>query len=328
MAAQDAAQRAAALTHRLLAFARRQPLDTKPSDINRIVHGMEDMLRRTLGEQVQLQTMLTGDSWPALTDVNQFENAILNLAINARDAMPDSGRPPSRQEHGARLDYARRHSDVAAGEYVAISVSDTGTGMSPEVVERALDPFFTTKPIGLGTGLGLSMIYGFAKQSRGHLRIYSEEGRGTTIRLYLARAYTDLDLSSVIEAVNPPRGEGETILVVEDDAAVRLLITAVLEELGYKYLEASGAASGDGDFGDGHENRSAADRCWLAHYEWSSLAEFARELRLNEGAVCHRLRRERRGSRRLSRPRHGHADKAVCTQCARAQDETDVGPAT
>jgi signal transduction histidine kinase len=181
VAAQDAAQRAAVLTHRLLAFARRQPLDTKPSDINRIVHGMEDMLRRTLGEQVQLQTMLTGDLWPALTDVNQFENAILNLAINARDAMPDGGRLTIETRNTELdVDYARRHSDVAVGEYVAISVSDTGTGMSPEVVERALDPFFTTKPIGLGTGLGLSMIYGFAKQSRGHLRIYSEEGRGTS----------------------------------------------------------------------------------------------------------------------------------------------------
>ena len=177
-AAQDAAQRAAALTHRLLAFARRQPLDTKPSDINRIVLGMEDMLRRTLGERVELQTMLTGDLWPALTDVNQFENAILNLAINARDAMPDGGRLTIETRNTQLdVDYARRHDDVEAGEYVAISVSDTGIGMSPDVADRAFDPFFTTKPIGLGTGLGLSMIYGFAKQSRGHLRIDSEEGR-------------------------------------------------------------------------------------------------------------------------------------------------------
>ncbi len=242
LAAQTAAQRAAALTHRLLAFARRQPLDTKPSDINRIVLGMEDMLRRTLGERVELQTMLTGDLWPALVDVNQLENAILNLAINARDAMPDGGRICI-ETNNAQLDvdYARKHNDVEAGEYVAISVSDTGTGMSPEVVDRAFDPFFTTKPIGLGTGLGLSMIYGFAKQSHGHLRIYSEEGRGTTVRLYLARAHTDLDLSSVIEAVKPTRGEGETILLVEDDAAVRILITGVLEELGYRFIVASDA---------------------------------------------------------------------------------------
>ena len=178
VAAQNAAQRAAALTHRLLAFARRQPLDTKPSDINRIVLGMEDMLRRTLGERVELQTVLAGDLWPALTDVNQFENAILNLAINARDAMPDGGRLTIETRNTQLdVDYARRHNDVEAGEYVAISVSDTGIGMPPDVADRAFDPFFTTKPIGLGTGLGLSMIYGFAKQSRGHLRIYSEEGR-------------------------------------------------------------------------------------------------------------------------------------------------------
>jgi signal transduction histidine kinase len=242
LAAQESAQRAAALTHRLLAFARRQPLDTRPSDINRIVRGMADMLRRTIGERVELQTMLTGDLWPALTDVNQLENAILNLAINARDAMPDGGRLTI-ETRNTQLDadYARRHIDAEAGEYVVISVSDTGVGMAPDVVERAVDPFFTTKPVGLGTGLGLSMIYGFAKQSRGHLRISSEEGTGTTITLYLARAYTDLDLPSIVEAVKTPRGEGETVLVVEDDAAVRLLVTDVLEELGYRFLEASGA---------------------------------------------------------------------------------------
>jgi signal transduction histidine kinase len=242
LAAQDAAQRAAALTHRLLAFARRQPLDTKPSDINRIVLGMEDLLRQTLGESVELQTILAGDLWPALTDVNQFENAILNLAVNARDAMSAVGQLTIETRNTQLdVDYASRHNDVEAGEYVAISVSDTGIGMSPDVADRAFDPFFTTKPVGLGTGLGLSMTYGYAKQSRGHLRIYSEEGLGTTVTLFLARAYRDLTPPTIIEAVKPPHGDGETILVVEDDAAVRLLITAVLEELGYKYLEASGA---------------------------------------------------------------------------------------
>ena len=242
LAAQDAAQRAAALTHRLLAFARRQPLDTKPSDINRIVLGMEDLLRQTLGESVELQTVLAGDLWPALTDVNQFENAILNLAINARDAMSAGGQLTIETKNAQLdVDYASRHNDVEAGEYVAISVSDTGIGMSPDVVDRAFDPFFTTKPVGLGTGLGLSMTYGYAKQSRGHLRIYSEGGLGTTVALYLARAYTDSTPPTIIEAAKPLHGDGETILVVEDDAAVRLLITAVLEELGYKYLEASGA---------------------------------------------------------------------------------------
>jgi signal transduction histidine kinase len=164
LAAQAAAQRAAALTHRLLAFARRQPLDTTPSDINRIVLGMVDMLCRTLGERVELQTTLAGDLWPALADANQLENAILNLAINARDAMPDGGRIEIKTENThLDVDYARHHNDVETGEYVAIIVSDTGTGMSPEVLDRAFDPFFTTKPIGVGTGLGLSMIYGFAK---------------------------------------------------------------------------------------------------------------------------------------------------------------------
>ena len=279
-AAQESAQRAAALTHRLLAFARRQPLDTKPNDINRIVLGMEDMLRRTLGEQVELQTMLAEDLWPAFTDVNQFESAILNLAINARDAMPDGGRLTI-ETRNTRLDadYAHRQGDVEAGEYVVISVSDTGIGMAPDVADRAFDPFFTTKPIGLGTGLGLSMIYGFAKQSRGHLRLYSEEGRGTTIKLYLARAYTDLDLPAVIGAVESPRGEGETVLVVEDDAAVRLLITAVLEELGYRYLEASGAPQAMTILRSGARVDLLLTDVGLPIMNGRQLAEFARESR-------------------------------------------------
>ncbi|HET6236232.1 MAG TPA: response regulator [Acetobacteraceae bacterium] len=280
LAAQESAQRAAALTHRLLAFARRQPLDTKPSDINRIVLSMEDMLRRTLGERVQLQTILTRDLWAALADVNQFESAILNLAINARDAMPDGGRLTI-ETRNTRLDadYARRHNDVAAGEYVVISVSDTGIGMSPDVAERAIEPFFTTKPIGLGTGLGLSMIYGFAKQSQGHLRIYSEEGVGTTIRLYLARAYTDSDLPPIITAIETPRGEGETILVVEDDAAVRLLVTAVLEELGYSYLEASGAPEAMTILRSGARIDLLLTDVGLPIMNGRQLAEFARESR-------------------------------------------------
>jgi signal transduction histidine kinase/ActR/RegA family two-component response regulator len=277
-AAQTAAQRAAALTHRLLAFARRQPLDTKPNDINRIVHGMEDMLHRTLGERVELRTMLADDLWPALADVNQFENAILNLAINARDAMPDGGRLTIETRNTQLdVDYARRHADVEAGEYVAVSVSDTGVGMPPDVADRAFEPFFTTKPIGLGTGLGLSMIYGFAKQSRGHLQIYSEEGRGTTLRLYLARADTDLDLSLITEAVETPRGEGETILVVEDDAAVRLLVSAVLKELGYRYLEASGAPQAMTILRSGVRIDLLLTDVGLPIMNGRQLAEFARE---------------------------------------------------
>jgi CheY-like chemotaxis protein len=213
--------------------------------------------------------------------VNQFENAILNLAINARDAMPDGGRLTI-ETRNTRLDasYARQQGDVEAGEYVVISVSDTGVGMAPHVADRAFDPFFTTKPIGLGTGLGLSMIYGFAKQSRGHLRIYSEEGRGTTVRLYLARADMDLDLPSAFEAVDPtPRGDGETILVVEDDAAVRLLVTAVLEELGYKYLEASGASQAMTVLKSGRRIDLLLTDVGLPIMNGRQLAEFARELR-------------------------------------------------
>jgi PAS domain S-box-containing protein len=237
-AASASAQRAAALTHRLLAFARRQSLDTKPSDVNALVLGMEDLLHRTLGEQVSLRTELAGGLWPALADDNQLENAILNLAINARDAMPDGGRLTI-ETANARLDaaYAAGVEDVAAGDYVMIAVSDTGSGMPPDVVAKAFDPFFTTKPIGEGTGLGLSMIYGFVKQSAGHVRIYSEVGRGTTIKLFLRRA--EAERAAVAdEEPEVPLGQGETVLVVEDDEAVRLIMTSVLDELGYRHLEA------------------------------------------------------------------------------------------
>jgi signal transduction histidine kinase len=280
VAAGDAALRAAALTHRLLAFARRQPLDTRPNDINRIVLGMDDLLRRTLGERVELETVLTEALWPALTDVNQFENAILNLAINARDAMPDGGRLTIETKNTwLDANYVRQHNDVEAGEYVAISVSDTGVGMSPDVAGRAFDPFFTTKPVGLGTGLGLSMIYGFAKQSRGHLRLYSEEGAGTTITLYLARGHTESSRPPIIEAVEPPRGDGETILVVEDDLAVRLLITTALEELGYRFLEASGAPEAMTILRSGVRIELLLTDVGLPVMNGRQLAEFARESR-------------------------------------------------
>ena len=203
---------------------------------------MKLLHRSTLGEQVELRTVLASGLRLAMTDAHQLENAILNLAINARDAMPDGGRLTIEIEN-AHLDhdYARSNDDVPPGDYVAISVSDTGVGMSPDVIERAFDPFFTTKPTGLGTGLGLSMIYGFAKQSRGHVRIISEVGRGTTIKLYLPRAPTDGAVEDAVEDAEAPRGRGELVLVVEDDDMVRRLIVEVLEELGYRYLEASDA---------------------------------------------------------------------------------------
>jgi PAS domain S-box-containing protein len=240
-AASAAALRAAALTHRLLAFGRRQSLDTRPNDVNRIVAGIEEFIRRTLGERIELHCELCADLWTASTDANQLESALLNLAINARDAMPDGGHLTV-ETANVQLDkaYSSLHEDVEPGEYVAVSVSDTGVGMPPEVLEKAVDPFFTTKPVGEGTGLGLSVIYGFTKQSRGHLRIYSEVGQGTTVRLFLPRA-----LQSAVHikpvAVETPRGHGETILVVEDDATVRSIISDVLKDLGYNVLTAADA---------------------------------------------------------------------------------------
>jgi PAS domain S-box-containing protein len=241
-AAQTSAQRAAALTHRLLAFARRQSLDTKPSDINGIVAGLEDMLRRALMENITFETIPQPDLWHALTDANQLENALLNLSINARDAMPKGGRLTI-ETSNVRLGkaYAARNDGVEPGDYVLISVVDTGTGMSPDVIAKAFDPFFTTKPIGQGTGLGLSMIYGFVKQSGGHVRIESEEGRGTTVKLYLRRALAEEEAVEAASLASPQPGQGETILVVEDDATVRLLMTEVLKTLGYRYLEAGDA---------------------------------------------------------------------------------------
>jgi CheY-like chemotaxis protein len=194
-----------------------------------------------MGERIELVCKLAGDLWTASTDANQLESALLNLAINARDAMPDGGRLTI-ETANVQLDdaYASLHEDVQPGEYVAVSVSDTGIGMAPDVLEKAMDPFFTTKPVGEGTGLGLSVIYGFTKQSRGHLRIYSEVGRGTTVKLFLPRAMQNaVDLKPV--ALEIPRGRGETILVVEDDATVRSIISDVLQDLGYNVLTASDA---------------------------------------------------------------------------------------
>jgi signal transduction histidine kinase len=207
-AASAAALRAATLTHRLLAFGRRQSLDTKPNDANRIVAGIEELLQRTLGERIELVCKLSDDLWPASTDANQLESALLNLAINARDAMPDGGRLTI-ETVNVQLDsaYASLHEDAEPGDYVAVSVSDTGIGMPPEILEKAIDPFFTTKPAGEGTGLGLSVIYGFIKQSRGHLRIYSAVGQGTTVRLYLPRTVQNaVELKPI--AVETPRGHG------------------------------------------------------------------------------------------------------------------------
>ena len=240
-AATTSAQRAAALTARLLAFGRRQSLDLQPTDVNTLVSGMEDLLQRTLGEQIALEVHLATNAWPACTDANQLESALLNLCINARDAMPDGGKltVETRNEH---LDerYAREHPEVDPGDYVALSVSDTGIGMAAATLEKVFEPFFTTKPVGQGTGLGLSMIYGFAQQSGGHVRIYSELGQGTTIKLYVPRYRGEVEVGSD-ETSATPLGAGETVMIVEDDPSVRLIVLEVLEELGYTAIEATDA---------------------------------------------------------------------------------------
>jgi PAS domain S-box-containing protein len=246
-AAMSSAQRAAALTHRLLAFSRRQPLDPKPVNANQLIASMEDLLRRTIGPLHALEIVTAGGLWTTLCDPNQLESAILNLAINARDAMPDGGKLTI-ETANAHLDeaYAAAHADVAPGQYVAICITDTGTGMPPDVIERVFEPFFTTKPLGQGTGLGLSMVYGFAKQSEGHVKIYSEVGTGTTIRVYLPRHRgAAQEEPSAVASSEAPRAEaGETVLVVEDEPVIRNLIVEVLQDLGYHALEASDGPAG------------------------------------------------------------------------------------
>jgi PAS domain S-box-containing protein len=235
----SSAERAAALTHRLLAFSRRQSLDSRALDVNALVASIEDLLRRTLGERVAIALELGADTWTAIGDTNQLESAILNLAINARDAMPDGGRLTIGTAN-ARLDadYTDAHADLAPGDYIKITVADTGVGMSPQVARRAFEPFYTTKPIGQGTGLGLSMVYGFAQQSKGHVSLESRIGSGTSVALYLPRFSADAEVEGTAPLAEAPRGDGETVLVIEDDETVRELVVEVLGELGYAAIEA------------------------------------------------------------------------------------------
>ncbi len=242
--AEEGAKRASHLVTRLLAYARRQPLAPSVLDVNQLVGGMSELLRRAIGEQIRVDTILAGGLWPSFADMAQVENAILNLAVNARDAMPGGGRLTI-ETSNADLDarYARSHPDSLAGQYVLISVSDTGTGMLPQVMERAFDPFYTTKGVGQGSGLGLSQVYGFAKQSGGHVTIYSEIGHGTTIRLYLPR-YTGVDTGTSepdAAAAMPTARSEEIVLVVEDEAHVRTVSVEALRELGYTVVHASDA---------------------------------------------------------------------------------------
>src|SRR5712691_8577708 len=242
--AREASQRAVTLVNRLLSYSRLHPLEVKAVDVNRLVQGMSELLRRAIGEPISVETAFAGGLWKTTVDPNQLESAILNLAVNAKDAMPDGGRLTI-ETANAHLDeaYATTHGDgITAGQYVMLAVTDTGSGMSQEVVDHAFEPFFTTKPTGVGTGLGLSMVYGFIKQSGGHIKIYSEVGRGTSVRLYLPRNGGDQQQAAVRQ--RPPTSRGrERILVVEDDAQVRASILRQLASLGYAAAEAPGGTA-------------------------------------------------------------------------------------
>jgi PAS domain S-box-containing protein len=244
-AAMTSANRAAALTHRLLAFARRQPLIPKVIDVNQLVVSLEDLLSRTIGEAIDLRVVASDELWCTLCDPNQLESALLNLAINARDAMPDGGELVISTSN-VRLDGVTTDTPaLSPGDYICIGVTDTGSGMSAEVAARAFDPFFTTKPIGQGTGLGLSMIYGFARQSNGHVTIASKLGQGTSVKLYLPRHHGELTAEHVA-GVNTaePVATGEMVLVIEDEPVVRGVILEMLGEQGYRTLEAVDGPSG------------------------------------------------------------------------------------
>jgi signal transduction histidine kinase/CheY-like chemotaxis protein len=247
-AALRGAQSSAELTHRLLAFSRRQALEPARLDVNRLVAGMLEMLRRTLGSDISIETVLGAGLWPALADAHQLENVLLNLALNGKAAMPDGG-CLTIETANTYLDdaYVRSFGDVKAGQYVVVCVTDTGSGIAKDILDRVFEPFFTTKPPGEGSGLGLAMVHGFVKQSGGHVRIYSEEGHGTTVKIYLPRLLQAEEVSAVpaarpIEDTTVPRArQSETILVVEDNGGVRDYAKVVLSELGYRVLEAGDA---------------------------------------------------------------------------------------
>ena len=245
VAAQGAAGRAAALTHRLLAFSRRQTLAPKPTDVKQLVAGMVDLIGRTVGPQITLELVNGVGLWPSLIDPSQLENAVLNLCINARDAMPDGGKITIETSNRWLDRRMAQDRGLEPGQYISMCVSDTGTGMTPDVIAKAFDPFFTTKPIGVGTGLGLSMIYGFAKQSGGTVSIYSEPGAGTNMCIYLPRYVGNAEEPDrSTELAYAPRGEGETVLVVDDEPTVRMLVGEVLADLGYNAIEAEDGAAG------------------------------------------------------------------------------------
>lgn len=246
MSARESANRAASLTHRLLAFARQQPVDPRPVDANQLILSVEELLKRTIGETFELRFVLAADLWLTRCDANQLENVIINLAINARDAMPHGGSVVIETSNEVIDAAEAKLRNVQSGEYVRLVVKDTGEGMAPEIQARIFDPFFTTKPIGKGTGLGLSMVYGFVRQSDGSVTVQSEVGKGTAIQISLPRYYGDLDADLPVLAGNEHDergGSDEVVLVVEDEAVVRLLVVEVLKELGYRALEAENGIS-------------------------------------------------------------------------------------
>ncbi|WP_233124601.1 hybrid sensor histidine kinase/response regulator [Agrobacterium vaccinii] len=245
-AAQGAVKRAAALTHRLLAFSRRQTLDPKPTDIDRLIAGLEDLIKRTVGPAVDIEVVEASGTWKTLVDPSQLENAVLNLCINARDAMPNGGRITIRTEN-TRLDArGADESGLPEGEYVCLRITDTGTGIPADVLDKVFEPFFTTKPLGQGTGLGLSMIYGFAQQSGGKVEISSEQNAGTTVSIFLPHHILDGEIEDERIDTRTPGGARaqETVLVVDDEPTVRMLISDVLQEFGYTVIEAADSATG------------------------------------------------------------------------------------
>ncbi|MGK9419171.1 ATP-binding protein [Pseudomonas cedrina] len=275
------ANRAAGLTHRLLAFSRRQSLDSKPVNINELVSSMGELLQRSINESIKLDMRLIDQLWTAEVDPNQLESALLNLVINARDAMPSGGRLTV-ETTNRHLDsvFTAAYGSLSPGDYVELSVSDTGCGIPENIMGRVFDPFFTTKPIGQGTGLGLSMIYGFARQSHGHVTIYSEVDKGTTVSLFLPRYMGEIINP---EAPNPTlapfANRGETVLIVEDDPAVRVLVSTVLKELGYAYVEAGDAHTAVPIIESGQRIDLMISDVGLPGMNGRQLAEIGRQLR-------------------------------------------------
>jgi signal transduction histidine kinase len=275
------ANRAAGLTHRLLAFSRRQSLDSRPVEMNSLVISMDELLQRSIDESIRLDMRLDDQLWVAEADPNQLESALLNLVINARDAMPDGGNlvVMTSNQH-LDEDFALAQSNLDSGDYVVLSVTDTGCGMPQNIVNRAFDPFFTTKPIGQGTGLGLSMIYGFSKQSGGHVSIQSEVGKGTTVNLFLPRFGGDLPQHPPRDVEHSPFAvHGETVLIVEDDPAVRVLVSTVLSDLGYAFVEACDGDSAVPILGSAQRIDLLISDVGLPGMNGRQLAEIGRQLR-------------------------------------------------